>query len=263
MTNSPSSSTATPTSAAFISESLRRAELYRWFAGLFADRLDPVLLRAYRQGPGRAVLDNLAAQPALSDGARRMEAALDHGASDKDLAAALADDFHVLFEKGAAIPRASIWNRSGGGDDGKGDAPPAAEPPVAPHKADILGRMKALLRHSGLGLRPSLPSDPDHVAVLLDVMAQTSEKSLAVWRKAHPAEAASDTPVDAVVDLVATCREQRTFIDDNLLSWLPAFRDACDAHDPDGFYAGVATLLVAYLERDRQFLSDCLGAAAE
>lgn len=245
---------ATPSTTQFISESLRRAELYRWFAGLLADRLDPVLLRAYRQGPGRAVLDNLAADARLAPGARRMEAALDQGGADKDLAAALADDFVALFIKGAATPRASAWHRPG---------PNAPEPATAepPHKADILGRMKALLRHSGLGLRPSLPSDPDHVAVLLDVMAQTAEQALSLWREAKASDASADAPVSDVPALVESCRNQLAFIDDNLMPWLPAFRDACETHDPDGFYAGVAILLVAYVERDRAFLFRCLGAA--
>jgi TorA-specific chaperone len=245
---------ATTSCSHYVSESLRRAELYRWFAGLIADRLDPVLLRAYREGPGRDILDNLAKIPALEDGARRIEAALDTEKSDRDLVEALASDFRSLFEKGAANPRASHWlgleSDDASGPDTRSD-----------HQPDILSRMKALLRHSGLGLRPSFPSAPDHLAVLLVVMAQTAEASLAEWRKANPSAASSDRPVCEVEELVQGCRDQKAFIDHNLLSWLPAFRDACTRHDPDGFYAGVSALLVAYLEQDRVFLSDCITQA--
>lgn len=188
-----------------------------------------------------------------------MEAALDHSGNDKGLAEALARDFRALFEQGAAPPRASAWQapREEAARSGEADT---AERSAPSHKTDILGRMKSLFHHTGLGVRSILPSDPDHLAVLLDVLAQMAEGTLSVWRKAEH-DASGETPVADVPALVESCREQRVFIDDNLMSWLPAFREACEVHDPDGFYAGVAALLVAYLERDRSFLARCEGDA--
>lgn len=228
--------------AKFATDCLRRAELYRWFAGLLASRLDPVLLAAYRKGPGRTVLDNLRAEPELQAGATRMEAALDTDADDGALAKALARDFTKLFEEGRASPRASAWHEGA-------DAPQGVEA-VASGRRDPLSLMKALLRHTGLGLRPSLPSDPDHVAVQLDVMAQLIEEGMRTWQNAGGEDCAPTAP-----DLAGSWRQQADFLDDHLLPWLPHFRDACAAHDPDGFYAGVTMLLVAYVERDRTYVA--------
>lgn len=243
MTASPA-----PAAADFATDCLRRAELYRWFAGLLASRLDPVLLSAYRKGPGRVVLDNLRAEPALQQGATRIEAALDTEAEDAALAKGLAADFATLFEEGRAPPRASAW--VGGRQPEDGAAEPAA-------RHDPISLMKALLRHTGLGVRPSLPSDPDHVAVQLDVMAQLVEEGMAAWQRAG----GQDCP-PAAPSMAGRWRQQGAFLDDHLLSWLPAFRDACAAHDADGFYAGVATLLVAYVERDRAYVAAAEAEAA-
>ncbi|SOD93702.1 molecular chaperone [Caenispirillum bisanense] len=236
--------TETPAPAAdFAGDCLRRAELYRWFAGLLASRLDPVLLRAYRNGPGRAVLDNLRADPPLQAGAARMEAALDAEADDAALAKALARDFASLFEDGKAPPRASAWH------DGVADVPEDAEAAEGGRR-DPISLMKALLRRTGFGVRDSLPDAPDHVAVQLDVMAQLVAEGMAVWREAGGESCAPDDPA-----LTGNWRQQGAFLDAHLLPWLPAFRDACTTHDPDGFYAGVAILLVAYVERDRAYVA--------
>lgn len=244
-------SAVTPSSAQFIDESRRRAELYRWFAGLLADRLDPVLLHAYRQGPGRTILDNLAADTLLAPGARRIEAALDGSRSDKDLAAALSKDFESLFIAGTASPRASAWL----GVNSEAGTP---EAPQLVHRADILDRLRALLRYSGMGLRPGLPSETDHVAVLLDALAQSAEQPLSFRHQGEGDISWNDAAVSSTPKLVESCQHQLAFIDGTLMPWLPKLRDACAAHDPDGFYAGVTMLLVAYLERDRAFLAQCL-----
>lgn len=243
----------------FITHNRRRAELYRWFAGLFADRLDPVLLRAYREGPGRRVLDNLMTRPDLAEGARLMEAALDAPVDDQALSDALSADFGALFEAGRASPRASRWRAAE-----QAEAPAAATPAgeegrgaeAGGGRADVLGRMRHLLRHSGLGLRPSLPSNPDHIAVQLDMLAQMAERTLAAWKKAGADAGPAGTP-----QLVEAWQRQLAFLDNDLLSWLPAFRDACRAYDPDGFYGGAATLLTAYCRRDRAYVARRVDAA--
>lgn len=242
--------TDTPAAADFATDCLRRAELYRWFAGLLASRLDPVLLAAYRKGPGRTVLDNLRADPPLQAGATRIEAALDAEVDDGALAKALGRDFTALFEEGRASPRASDWHEGVAVAQGGEDAPEV--------RRDPLSLMKALLRHTGFGLRPSLPSEPDHVAVQLDVMAQLVEEGMAAWRKAG----AKDCPPTAP-QMAASWHQQRAFLDEHLLPWLPAFRDACAAHDPDGFYAGVAMLLAAYVERDRDYVAAAEAACGD
>ncbi|GAA0568198.1 TorD/DmsD family molecular chaperone [Caenispirillum bisanense] len=224
--------TASASDTAFITECLRRTELYRWFAGLLSCRLDPALLSAYRKGPGRAVLDNLAAEPALRPGAARMEAALDVARDDGALARALGADFSALFENGRVSPRASDWlpeaeaAAEGDGGDSDGDANGTA----------------------------ALIGDRDHVAVLLDLMAQLVEAGLDDWR------AAGGIPTGAA--MAASWRRQARFLDRHLLSWLPAFRDACGEHDRDGFYAGAAMLLTSYVLLDRALVAEAEAACA-
>ncbi len=215
--------------AFFATDCLRRTELYRWFAGLLASRLDPALLSAYRKGPGRAVLDNLAADPALRPGASRMEAALDAGGDDAAVAKALGRDFAALFDGGRVSPRASDWlsDRDGAGDAGA--------------EADTNGT-------------DALIGNRDHVAVLLDLMAQLVEAALEEWRSV------GGSPTGAL--MAASWRRQAGFLDRHLLSWLPAFRDACAEHDRDGFYAGVTLLLTAYVLLDRALVAEAEAACA-
>lgn len=241
---------ATPPSDDFVLHNQRRAELYRWFAGLFADHLDPVLLRAYRRGAGRRVLDNLKTRPDLAEGADLMEQALDVPRADADLSRALAADFRSLFESGRASPRASSWRAPEEGGA-------AAEGGVPTRRHDMLARMGDLLRHSGLGLRPGLPGAPDHLAVQLEVLADMADRGLSAWRKAGEPDAPAAVPA-----LAAAWREQLAFLDEDLLAWLPAFRDACRGHDPAGFYGGAATLVTAYCRRDRAYLAGVLGTSA-
>lgn len=230
--------TSPASDVSFATECLRRTELYRWFAGLLSSRLDPALLSAYRKGPGRAVLDNLGADPALRPGAARMEAALDVAGDDGTLARTLGRDFTALFENGRVSPRASDWHRDG---EAAAEAGEGAGAGNGDGDGDVNGTA-------------ALIGDRDHVAVLLDLMAQMVEAGLDDWR------AAGGSPTGAA--MATSWRRQARFLDRHLLSWLPAFRDACAEHDPDGFYAGVAMLVTSYVLLDRALVAEAVAACA-
>lgn len=184
----------------------------RWIAGLFLAPPDRAALTAYREEPGRALLALLGAEPALAAPLRDLRGMIAPGA---DLAAAadrLAAAHSAAFLVGgrrAAPPYASVW------------LSPRGLLYQEPARA-----MNRLLAETGFSLPDTVKEPPDHLGFQLDLLAELETR------------AAEGAPVPI---------SPERFRNDHLLSWLPAFAEACNGLREPFFYAGLASALTSYL----------------
>jgi TorA maturation chaperone TorD len=191
-----------------------RAAAYRWLSGLFARPPDAAALAVYAGPGGAALLDALAADPALAPAAEALRARA--RAPDRAAAALrLAGAFEWLFS-GQAGPRT---------------ASPYASVHTSPRglthqqaMADAARDLAALDLHVD-----GLAEPPDHIAVLLAAMGEIAARG-------EPAAVQAD------------------FLDRHLIRWIGGFRDDCRAFDRDGFHAAVAAAADDFIRADRQRL---------
>lgn len=193
-----------------------RSEAYGFFASIAARPLTSEDLAAMRATVARADGGEGAGLAAEL----MADAALAPGGPDMQLA--LARDHARLFlgiaeGHGPQPPYASLW-RSG----------------------EMLGAVTASIARAfaDAGATPLRTAGPcDHIADLLAFMS---------WL------AALETP-DAPPDVV---QRQRRFLDDHLLSWVPAWAAAIEAAAEQSFYRVWARLLTDFLRADAEFLGD-------
>ncbi|WP_170294938.1 TorD/DmsD family molecular chaperone [Roseospira navarrensis] len=195
-----------------------RAVLLDWLAGLLAREPAPETVALLAGPEGETALAGLADVPGLGAEAVALRAAARavRQAHDTDGSAArtLAGRFGTLFLGAGgrglrAHPHASVY-RDGGRTHG-----PSQE------------RAAAFLAAHDLGVAETMPEPADHVAVMLAALAALA---------AREAEAAD--PDEAM----AVAGAQRAFATDELMPWLPTFREAVEAGDPSGFYAALARM---------------------
>lgn len=169
----------------------------------------------------RLIGDYLAQHPASEDEATRTE---------------LAVDFARLFvvrsrsEKHAAYPFESVYTSEGH------------------HTMDrARDEVRALYRAAGLARDERWNVGEDHIALELEFMAELSRRAEATC-----------IPGDAALDDVL--RQQASFLDAHLLSWVGLLAQAMEAVARAPFYRGLARFLVGWLRDDRAFLDAALGA---
>ena len=104
-------------------------------------------------------------------------------------------------------------------------------------------KMPSILRELDLPLGQATNAPPDHIAVQLTVMSELAARFAHAW-----------TDGDRT-DGKALRQRQIDFIDEHLLSWLPAFRTDCAAIDDVGFYATALGVTEAFLAGDRAWLT--------
>jgi len=208
----------TPTAAAPALPAADRAVLLDALARLLACEPSPETVAALAGPDGEAALSGLIDLPglgvpakALLDAALAARAAHDN---DRSTALTLAGHFGTLFlgvggRKRGAHPHASVY-RDGGRTHG-----PSQE------------RAAAFLAAHDLDVAETVPEPADHIAIMLAALAALAGREAETL---DPAEA------DALAEA------QRTFARDELMPWLPTFREKVEAGDPSGFYAAVARL---------------------
>lgn len=181
----------------------RRADLYRWLAGVFAGEPTAAALAMYRSPEGRRVLLDLAEPPALRDGAAHLLTLVN---DDTDLEA-------LAFELAGTYAR--LFLGTGG--------PAAVSPYESVHTSpqhrlfqQATTAMERLLAEHGL-IVAGAPEPADHIAVELEFLATLA---------AAPAPAL-----------------ERRLLDEHLLRWAPGFCAACIERDPAGYYAAAARVL--------------------
>lgn len=133
----------------------RRARLYDWFVGMFAQPLDAARIAAHLTGPGAAFMAELEQDPAFGAEVSTMLRALRSETCESTLGTA----FSLMF---------------------LGAGGPAQVPPYESAFTDPSGRlfqqatarMEDALRRLDLSLDPSCVEPPDHLAIELMVMVQ-------------------------------------------------------------------------------------------
>lgn len=214
----------------------KRAEIYQWFASLFALELTEMQIEAYQNEAIAPLLtifnesgfeaETIALQEAIEDWKNL-------GTEQKEIQLELAADFAALFlldAKRAALPYASHYLEKDGNLFGH-----------------IETAMQKLLADNQLAVDQQFNEPADHLAIILTVLAKWNSKPQ------------SQDP--AMMREIATTQIQ--FIDDALLSWLPQFvAKGKNVLVKSRFYPAIMALLLAYVEEDRQLLIMCQNEEA-
>ena len=208
----------------------RRAEIYRWFASIFAFELTEEQIEAYQKDAISPLIAFLS-ESGFTLYTEALQRAIGHWAEIDDdiktIQLELAADFAALFlldGKRAALPYASYYLEEDGHLFGQ-----------------IETAMQGLLADNQLAVDKQFNEPADHLAVILTTLAE--------WNSKAQAQA------EAKIEDVATAQIQ--YIDDVLLSWLPQFVERGEnIVVKSTFYSAVMKLLFAYLEADRQFLEE-------
>lgn len=202
--------------------SQRRADVYEWFAGVFALELAESAIAAYQQGavaPLLAAFDTMG----LGEESRRVAAAVAAWAGIADLRVELAADFARLFlfdGRDTAVPYASAY------------LDPEGQLYGAPQ-----AQMQQFLRETGLQVHAGFKEPADHLAVALACLGKRLRDQATAPEAGHPA-------------LMA---EQAGFLNQAVLSWLPQFDARCRAlreQLASDFYPAMASLLLAFVRAD-------------
>lgn len=104
-----------------------------------------------------------------------------------------------------------------------------------------------LYREAGMGRADGWTLGEDHVSLELEYVQVLCKKCL------DAIEAGEDGLVSKLI------RDQSSFLDEHLLSWVPQFAQAMRSHARTDFYRGVADMLEGYLSTDRQYLIELLA----
>jgi len=192
------------------------AALADWLAGLFAAAPSVDTMLSYRNGLGARLLEALAHEPGCSGGALSMRGALTRDEPDTALTRRLGMAFTQLFE-GAGGPRTVSPFESV-------HASPSGRLFQASSSA-MDRRLRRARTAPGTGLRE--PSD--HLSIELALLARLMRDPASVG-------------------------EQAGLLDDHLLAWVPGFTRGVETHDPGGFYAGAAVVLLGFLTERRTLL---------
>ena len=181
-------------------------------AGLFLGPPDRAALAAYRGSEGRAMLEELEAEPTLAELVRDLRVmtapAADLDAVADRLAAAHSGLF-VVAGSYAAPPYASVWLSERG--------LLYQEPARA---------MNRLLGELDMGLPDEIREPPDHLSFQLNLLAELEVRK----------RAGAPVPV-----------APGAFFRDRLMTWVPAFVQACARARTPFFYPGLSSAMQAYL----------------
>ncbi|WP_261815492.1 molecular chaperone TorD [Vibrio gallicus] len=204
----------------------QRAEIYWWFSSLFSKELTQQDLNAYQTPEVRGFLQGLADNKELKNSTDKVIDALNRLQDREDAQLELSADFCDLFltsDKHAALPYASIYLDESKLLNGK----PAQD-------------MAELMQNKGIAVDNNFNEPADHLAIELDFLGNMIIRSNELEQEAH---------------LETAFTEQKHFIDNHLLSWIPQFSENCTQFDSFGFYAAVAELLVNFCELDNRYLA--------
>lgn len=214
----------------FLESSPIRAQLYRWLSTLFAKEIDAETLVQYRQGAGKVFLKELSTIPALEARVKKLQHLLEQNNDVDDFALELAGAYGFLFlgagGRQSVPPYESVYTSE------RGSMFQEAE-----------RKTREVLEELGLGVSKDLPEPADHIALQLELMARLTEMAIDVEL--------TDTERFAALQM-----QQKAFLEDHLLNWVPAFSADCTEHDPSGLYAALAQLTVTILKKDQVYLEE-------
>ncbi len=210
-----------------------RAALYHWFALAFFAPPTLEQVQDMQQGKAAHLLQALAANPGADIGIQAMREQLATGSAA-----------HVAGQLGAAHAR--LFAGAGGFE--------AASPYRSVYSSErgllcqqATAEMERVLRQHRLRLETSVCEPSDHLSIQLEVMAQLA------LRLTEAADKGS-TRLRQMED------EQADFLSGQLLAWLPDFCLRVLDLDAQGYYAGLASVLLCVVQQDLDFLS---GSRAE
>lgn len=158
-------------------------------------------------------------------------------------------DAAVLTDLAVDYVRAFI----GSGNDGFSAAYPYESVYTSPKRLmmqDARDEVLALYRAAGLDKQDSWKEGEDHIALELEYLQVLGERAAAAL------EAGDEAACRA--NLVA----QRNFLADHLLAWYPMMAADLEKFPKTDFYRGLGVLTSGFLENEREFLDDVLGADA-
>ena len=194
------------------------AMLAEWLAGLFSAPLSESAVAFYRHGPGRMLLDSLAEEPTAGWGIARMRAAVTVEASAAMAARILSASYTRLFSGIGRGNSISLYESAHVSASGRLFQQPVSD-------------MSRLLGVANQSIAPAAREPPDHLSIELTLLAEFTRGNIA------PASLSM-------------------LLDDHLFVWIPRFAKACCDADPDGFYAGAATVLAWFIDSQRCKLTD-------
>ncbi|WP_100638579.1 molecular chaperone TorD [Marinobacter salexigens] len=196
----------------------RHPALCNWFAGLFAAELTQEQLQAYQRGEGDAVLSSLAELPGLADSVQRLRNAFSGLTLLSHPRLELAADFAAMFlmdGQNSAPPYASFYSSEGNRF--------FAEPQE---------RMQERLAASQQEVSADFREPSDHLSVMLEYLGDGFDAFLNTDNKS-----ASGPTLDQI----------KTFIDEELLNWLPAFAARSEkVKTVSDLYPALAALLLEF-----------------
>ncbi|CAM4029047.1 molecular chaperone TorD [Vibrio neonatus] len=205
----------------------QRAEIYWWFSSLFSKELTQDELIAYQTPEVRGFINGLAENETLATAAKRLLGALERLQLRPNAQLELSANFYDLFlasDKQTAQPCASVYI-----DENKAlNGTPAQQ-------------MTQVMLEHGIEVDKCFNEPADHLAVELDFIGNLIMRSNALEMESH---------------LEAALSEQKSFIEQHLLNWIPQFSANCTKYDEFGFYSAVAELLVKFCEIDCRYLSN-------
>ncbi|MGO1248073.1 MAG: molecular chaperone TorD [Oceanisphaera sp.] len=192
-----------------------QALLCQWFATLLAAELNEATVQAYIKGDAAPLLDALASLDELSESVKAVQNAINGLTAFAHPQLELAADFASLFLSDARhspAPYASLYL-----DDGRFNGP-------------SFQRMQARLTAAGYDIDDAFKEPADHVAVILDYLAE-SYRRLAL------------EPTPAAEENLAL------FVKEELASWLPELAQrAQKVETASQFYPALLTLVAAYFK---------------
>ncbi len=206
----------------------RRAVVYQWLSGLFAQELSDEQFNFYQAGKADEWLSGLA-RIGLEREVKQVKVAIAQwllqGIDPMDLRADFAGLF-LLDGKVAAPPYASVYLDKDGQMFG-----------------EMESQMRYFLSQNQLQLQADFKEPADHLAVYLALMQQ--------WIiNTSLADADGDS-----VDWQNAASEQHKFLQQALMTWLPMFVKRCHRVNViNGFYPAVADLLLAFVKADGEYL---------
>lgn len=188
----------------------QRGWVYRWFSQLLFQELTDEALAHLRDSDNQALVNALKLIPRLSLPACDFQCQLSSALKRPNCQQELAADYASLF----LVP------------------PPEGISPYAGHyphttSAEVRQVMRRLL--VCYELAPQNNEAVDHISIQLALMSTLAEKSI------HSKEG---------------LEQQRLFLQQQLLIWLPLFSDRCYQCDSFGFYASVLRLLMGFIYED-------------
>jgi len=212
----------------FVASHSTRAQIYRWLSTLFAREIDQETLDLYRHGAGQVLLKALSKVPALQPEVKTLQRLLAQEDDTAVYAVDLAGAYGFLF-LGAGGPQSvppyeSVYTSQ------KGSMYQEAE-----------RQTLEMLKECGLGVSRDIHEPTDHIAIQLELMGRLAELSVE----------ASQTDAQRAGVLII---QQKRFLEEHLLKWVPEFSAHCAEHDPSGFYAAVARLMTTILAEDKVYL---------